>query len=36
MDKEIQLKAKGVGSTIFCKDITTMNFGTMYTHEAKL
>ena len=33
VDKEVQLRAKGVGSTIFCKDIKYMNFGTLYTHK---
>lgn len=31
---EVQLKAKGVGSTIFCKDdLSAVNMGTNYTHR---
>lgn len=36
VDKEVSLKAKAVGSTIFCKDISTISFGTLYTHKAQL
>ncbi|EGR28756.1 hypothetical protein IMG5_169530, partial [Ichthyophthirius multifiliis] len=36
MDIDVVLKAKGVGSTIFCKDdITNVNFKTLYTHHAE-
>jgi len=32
VDKEVKLKAKGVGSTIFCKeDLKIIDFGTRYT-----
>ena len=34
VDKEVTLKARGVGSTIFCKEIKNINFGTLYTHKA--
>jgi hydrocephalus-inducing protein len=34
VDKEVQLKAKAIGSTIFCKNIENITFGTIYTHKA--
>lgn len=36
VDKEVKLKAKGIGSTIFCKDISTVDFGVMYTHRTQM
>ena len=34
MDVDVQLKAKGVGSTLFCKeDLGLIPFGTQYTHR---
>lgn len=36
VDKEVQLKARGVGSTIFCKDIKNVNFGVLYTHRPQI
>jgi hydrocephalus-inducing protein len=36
MDIDVVLKAKGVGSTIFCKDdISNVNFKTIYTHRSE-
>ncbi|CAD8206755.1 unnamed protein product [Paramecium octaurelia] len=33
-DVEVQLKAKGIGSTIFCKDdLSSVNMGVNYTHR---
>ena len=36
VDKEVKLKAKGIGSTIFCKDISVIDFGVMYTHRTQM
>jgi hydrocephalus-inducing protein len=36
LDKEVKLKAKGVGSTIFCKDISVVCFGVLYTHRTQM
>ena len=36
VDKEVQLFARGVGSTIFCKDIKNIDFGTIYTYKTCL
>ena len=36
VDKEVQLTARGVGSTIFCKDIKNIDFGTIYTYKTCL
>lgn len=33
VDKEVLLKAKAIGSTIFCKNIENISFGTIYTHK---
>jgi len=34
VDLEVQLRAKGIGSTLYCKDdLTVVNFGTEYTHK---
>lgn len=34
MDLEVALRAKGVGSTLFCKDnLNLVEFGTEYTHN---
>ena len=34
MDLEVSLRAKGVGSTLFCKeDLKNIDFGTEYTHK---
>ena len=34
VDLEVALKAKGVGSTLFCKDnLNLIDFGTEYTHQ---
>jgi hydrocephalus-inducing protein len=34
VDLEVALKAKGVGSTLFCKDnLNLIDFGTEYTHN---
>lgn len=36
VDKEVKLKAKGIGSTIFCKDISIIDFGVLYTHRTQM
>lgn len=37
VDKDIQLQAKGIGSTIYCKeDLKMIKFGTQYTHRNHL
>ena len=36
VDKEVQLKARGVGSTIFCKDLRFITFGTLYTFREQV
>lgn len=33
VDKEVALRAKAVGSTIFCKNIENITFGTLYTFK---
>jgi len=34
VDMEVQLKAKGIGSTLFCtNDLKEVDFGTEYTHS---
>lgn len=36
VDIDITLKARGIGSTIFCKeDLTKVDFETLYTHRPK-
>jgi len=36
LDIDIALKAKGAGSTIFCKeDLNYVDFSTLYTHRPK-
>jgi hydrocephalus-inducing protein len=33
-DLEVALRAKGIGSTLFCKDnMNIVEFGTQYTHN---
>ncbi|CAM6005814.1 unnamed protein product [Sphagnum balticum] len=33
-DKDVALKAKGIGSTIYCDDnLEALNFGTIYTYK---
>jgi hydrocephalus-inducing protein len=36
VDKEVKLRARGIGSTVVCKDITTVDFGTMFTHRTQM
>ena len=36
VDKEVQLKARGVGTTIFCKDIKNVSFGVLHTHRPQI
>ena len=36
VDKEVQLKARGTGSTIFCKDLKFISFGTVYTFREQI
>ena len=36
VDREVQLKARGVGSTIFCKELKNMPFGTVYTFREQI
>jgi hydrocephalus-inducing protein len=34
MDLEVNLKARGIGSTLFCKQgLSTIDFGTEYTYK---
>jgi hydrocephalus-inducing protein len=34
LDLEVSLKAKGVGSTLYCRDnLNLVDFGTEYTHN---
>jgi hydrocephalus-inducing protein len=36
VDVDVVLKARGVGSTLFCKeDLTDIPFGTLYTHSKR-
>lgn len=36
VDVEVVLKAKGVGTTIYCKDsLENINFGVLFTHRTK-
>jgi hydrocephalus-inducing protein len=36
-DKDVQLKAKSVGHTIFWKEnLESINFGVIYTHRSKI
>lgn len=35
MDVEVQLKAKGIGHTLFTREVmTNIDFGTEYTHKS--
>lgn len=36
VDKEVQLKARGVGSTISCNDLKFISFGTIYTFREQV
>lgn len=36
-DKDVILKARGVGSTIYCaEDLENLNFGTIYTFKTEM
>lgn len=36
-DKDVVLRAKGVGSTIYCaEDLENLNFGTIYTYKTEM
>lgn len=36
VDKEVQLRARGVGHTIFCENLKQINFGILYTHRSEM
>lgn len=36
VDKEVKLKARGIGSTIVCKDLSKIDFGTLFTHKNQI